>query len=507
MDQLAGRLPPAPHPSMLMDLRPCYEGFAGIPQETRLLFALFANMGLGRLGGLASGIHFVTQKHRGKRDSTPFGNTLEQTRLLIAQDTKRHYAPRGLSRLMPGALRRGLPLAYMIANYAGRAEKLGLKIDPVVFEDYLWTRLFENTLAPSDMSILRRAEFFATEIGHENARHLSFLPLPFQRRIDTRAWDVFFGCTVSPYRVSPNTSMIIRYYDPLPLLSPHTVGEPWQHANSHARMLERNINQGATFFCGSEPIRRDLLRLFPQAEPRIHTIPCLVAPEFAPDVRPQSELKAVLSRRASPVTSTKGGKPQQPQTDGRTPRLIMAISTLEPRKNYLRLFRAFEIARRRTRHPIQLVVVANPGWRSEAELAQLKLLVAEGAHHLSAVPLPELRMLYSMVHMVVAPSRAEGFDYSGIEGMACGAPILASDTEVHRWVYGDAAEYVDGYDADAMADKIVAMADLPREEGKLADMRERGFRQAALYRTNALQPRWEQAVLNVARKKKAAVVG
>ena len=40
----------------------------------------------------------------------------------------------------------------------------------------------------------------------------------------------------------------------------------------------------------------------------------------------------------------------------------MAVSTLEPRKNYLKLFHAFEIAKRITSQPMQLLIVANPGW-------------------------------------------------------------------------------------------------------------------------------------------------
>src|SRR5206468_2920400 len=154
-----------------------------------------------------------------------------------------------------------------------------------------------------------------------------------------------------------------------------------------------------------------------------------------------------------------------------------------------KLFHAFELAQRMTRQPIQLLIVANPGWRSETELTELKRLVAEGAFHVSGVPLSELRTLYSMSHCVVAPSRAEGFDYSGVEAMGCGTPVLASDIPVHRWVYGEAAEYVDAYDETAMARKIAMIAELPREEGKLAEMRERGLAQARLYRPDALAPR------------------
>ena len=495
----------AARPSVLVDLRPCYEGFAGIPQETRLLFQLFSDMRLGRLGGLASGIHFAAPPRRAVAGQTPFDRTLQQARVLISQDTKRHHAPPGLSFLLPGPIRRRMHHVTTILSLAQREEQLDLPIDPVLFEDYLWMKLFDNTLPPGDRGLLGRAEFFATALGHENARSLSLLPLPFQRRLNTAGWDVFFAATVSPYRVTPGTQFMVRYYDALPLLSPHTIGEPWPHANSHARMLKRNMDQGAHFFCDSDPVRNDVLALFPEREKRVHTIPALVAPEYRPDVRSEGELRTILRRRASAATAPAGGRREAP--DAPLPKLIIAVSTLEPRKNYLRLFRGFEIARRMTDTPMQLLIVANPGWRSDAELAELKLLVREGAYHVSGVPLAELRVLYSMAHLVVAPSRAEGFDYSGVEGMACGAPLVASGIPVHRWVYGDAAAYFDPYDDEELAAILARLVELPRETGVLSEMRDRGLRQAALYQSAALFPRWEQAVLSVAaHAKRAAAV-
>ena len=50
-------------------------------------------------------------------------------------------------------------------------------------------------------------------------------------------------------------------YDALPLLSPHTIGAPWLHALSHARMMQRNMEEGANFYCDSEPVRQDVLAL------------------------------------------------------------------------------------------------------------------------------------------------------------------------------------------------------------------------------------------------------
>ena len=472
-------------PSLLMDLRPCYEGFAGIPQETRLLFAMFSALPLARFGGLASGIHYTSR--RGPV-STPLERLFEQTKVLISQDTKRVRWPGGLDRLLPTAWRRQAFKPLLALSEALRSEKLDLRIDAKVFEDYLWTKLFDNTLPPSDRPILQRAEFFATELGHEYARSLSLLPRPFQRRLKTRGWDVFFASTVSPYRVPRGTAMMIRYYDALPLLSPHTIGEPWPHATGHVRMLQRNMDDGASFYCDSEPVRDDLLSVFPQAEARVHTIPVTVAPEFRPETGTERELRTILVRRRSLATAAT--RPDPPSL----PKLFLAVSTLEPRKNYLKLFRAFEIARRITREPVQLVVVANAGWRSEAELAALKLMVGDGTYHLSGVPTAELRVLYSMAHSVVAPSRAEGFDYSGAESMACGTPVIASDIPVHRWVYGDAAEYFDPYDAEELGRLMARAAELPREEGQLAAMRDRGLRRAMLYRPETLAPRWEAAI-------------
>ena len=473
-------------PSLIMDLRPCYEGFSGIPQEARLLFAMFSGLRLRRFGGLASGLHYTSRR---RKPRTPFERTLEQTKVLIAQDTRRVNWGFGIEQLVPNFIRRRLVKPHLLLTEMFRRERLDLRLDPVVFEDFLWMKLFDNTLPPRDRHILQRAEYYATELGHEYARSMSMLPKPFQRRVDTAGWDLFFAASVSPYRVAPGTSMMIRYYDALPLLSPHTVGEPWLHALGHARMLQRNIEAGASFYCDSEPVRDDLLRLFPQAERRVHTIPVTVAREYFPQSCTPQVLRHILTRRRSPDTG--GSRAELP---AKLPKLFMAVSTLEPRKNYIKLFRGFEIARNMTAEPIQLLVVANPGWRSDAELRELRALVREGAIHLARVPTAELRMLYSMSHCVVCPSRAEGFDYSGVEGMSCGTPVIASDIPVHRWVYGNAAAYFDAYDETQLGGMIARFAELPRQSGHLALLRERGLRQAELYSAEAIAPRWEAAI-------------
>src|SRR3954447_3975264 len=116
-------------PSLMMDLRPCYEGFAGIPQETRLLFAMFSGFPLRRFGGLASGIHYTSRRPPMR---TPYEKTLAQTLVLISQDAKLiHWLP-GFSSL-PGFVKRRIFPLYLAFTEAFRHEKLDLRIDSEVF--------------------------------------------------------------------------------------------------------------------------------------------------------------------------------------------------------------------------------------------------------------------------------------------------------------------------------------------------------------------------------------
>jgi glycosyltransferase involved in cell wall biosynthesis len=74
------------------------------------------------------------------------------------------------------------------------------------------------------------------------------------------------------------------------------------------------------------------------------------------------------------------------------------------------------------------------------------------------------------------PSEFEGFGLPVLEAMACGAPVVCSNTSSLPEVTGDAAILIDPLDVDALADALRRVLNDP---ALTADLRARGLAQAA----------------------------
>lgn len=157
------------------------------------------------------------------------------------------------------------------------------------------------------------------------------------------------------------------------------------------------------------------------------------------------------------------------------PNYLLAVGTLEPRKNLVRLLDAF--ARIAGQIPdVHLVVAGGRGWRDEAIAAALREHPAKGQIHAVGYVGPDaLRVLYAEALALCYPSLYEGFGLPVVEAMASGTPVLTSKGSSLDEVAAGAAIAVDPLSVEAIA---AAMLDLAQSADLRAELRAKGLRRA-----------------------------
>ncbi len=136
---------------------------------------------------------------------------------------------------------------------------------------------------------------------------------------------------------------------------------------------------------------------------------------------------------------------------GITPPYVLALGTVQPRKNLARLVAAFS-ALRAAGLPHTLVIVGRAGWLTdpiyEAVTAQT---VTEHVQFTGYVPDGDVPALYAGADVFAFVSLYEGFGMPALEAMACGAPVVAANMSSLPEVVGDAGLLVDPTDVAAIA--------------------------------------------------------
>src|SRR6266545_5286872 len=117
---------------------------------------------------------------------------------------------------------------------------------------------------------------------------------------------------------------------------------------------------------------------------------------------------------------------------------LLYVGTLEPRKNLVRLIRAWHRLWRRGAVAHRLVLVGGRGWQDTQIYRTIERLGCPDALRLVGyVPTADLPALYSASDAFAFPSLAEGFGLPVIEAMACGSPVLISTAPALRELAAD----------------------------------------------------------------------
>lgn len=104
---------------------------------------------------------------------------------------------------------------------------------------------------------------------------------------------------------------------------------------------------------------------------------------------------------------------------------FLAVGTITPRKNYLRLIEAFEALPTELRKKFKLLIVGKEGWKTQETLSAISRY--DNVLNFSTVNDEGLKFLYENCEMFLHPSLAEGFGLPVLEAMAVGKRVVCSD--------------------------------------------------------------------------------
>jgi glycosyltransferase involved in cell wall biosynthesis len=233
---------------------------------------------------------------------------------------------------------------------------------------------------------------------------------------------------------------------------------PWQQRLYMGTVLGQALRTAAAVLVPSQTTRSDLLAAYPLPglDGRV-----IVVPEG---------LNAPIQAGVLP--------------DGIEPGFILAVGTVEPRKNYPRLLAAYRRLRSRpgavpivigrTAAVPQLVIAGRQGWAYGDTLQ--KIQAEPGVRYLGHVDEPTLAALYQSASVLALPSLYEGFGLPLLEAMASGLPALIGKSGSLPELAAGAAVEVDPEDVDAIASGLEELLSDPALRKRLADA---GKRRAA----------------------------
>jgi glycosyltransferase involved in cell wall biosynthesis len=215
-----------------------------------------------------------------------------------------------------------------------------------------------------------------------------------------------------------------------------------------------SVRRATRILAVSEHTKREVVGLLGVPAERVVVTPNAARVHFHP---PAAEALAAFRTRHS--------LPEQ---------FVLYVGTLEPRKNLTTLLDAYaQIARQSA---VPLLVGGGKGWMYDAVFARLEALgLRDRVHFVGYLDEEELPLWYAAARLFVFPSLYEGFGMPPLEAMACGTPVVTSNSSSLPEVVGDAGLMVAPMDVDALADAIMRLLS---DEALHADLRERGLRRA-----------------------------
>ena len=255
------------------------------------------------------------------------------------------------------------------------------------------------------------------------------------RVLEKNQVDVLHGpATLIPLRQGGYAS-VVTVHDLVAFLFPETI--PHKYAVYMRWLLTRVVKRADRVISVSYNTKEDLVRILGVDPERITVVHEAAQPQFRP-IKDQTKLEQVRRRYGIPGP------------------FIYHVGNIEPRKNLVRLVKAFILARKQLSEPMRLVITGQKGWLTGKLFRSLGSLdLSDHVIFTGYVPHQELPLLMNAARAFVFPSLYEGFGLPVLEAMSCGTPVVTSNISSLPEIVGRAAVLVDPNDVESIADGMV----------------------------------------------------
>lgn len=289
---------------------------------------------------------------------------------------------------------------------------------------------------------------------------------------NTKKFKLVFCTSPSNIKANQNTKVIQTLHDILPLIrSDHPDRPEFFYGRVSNMIIHSDL-----ILSDSEASKRDLLNLFPQYEQyeeKIVTthLPTTFQKQDIDSIDPTLE-RSVLKRHQ--LTSQK---------------YLIFVSSLEKRKNVLKLLEAYLAIQEQIQMPLVLI-----GAKDSHNLEVVKILNSldkQWVRYLGYVSTLEKLVLLKNANSFIFPSLYEGFGLPPLEAMQAGCPVLTSNTSSLPEVCGDAALYVDPTSSAAIAKGIL---EIVTQQELRQTLIAQGYRQVANFSYEAYEKRLQAAL-------------
>jgi glycosyltransferase involved in cell wall biosynthesis len=253
-----------------------------------------------------------------------------------------------------------------------------------------------------------------------------------------------------------NAKKVLTIHDLTPFILPET--HNFFNVLSHRIFLSRSVKNADKVIAISKCTKNDIIKYLKVPEKKISVVYNGI--DHLIKVHNRKELLAIKAVYNLPDE------------------FILFVGSIEPRKNLGNLFKSF--FRIKKKYPlIKLVIVGKKGWKYYNICKMVEELnLTNEVIFLNYVPLSDLSSIYNLALIFVYPSLYEGFGLPVLEAMACGTPVITSNTSSLPEIVDDAGIMINPYSDKELSDAIIFL--ISNEEMR-SELIRRGFERAKLF--------------------------